>query len=201
MTDDSSRDELIATAAEDIATTLDQLIVDAIDPTAYALGGDARETDPRVRRLDAWANHGGYRLRMPFMTEVAENLWHGGVEHGLVLPDFVEFKLSLYPWEDYTINHELKESRTERMHDSLDQDLSAIGELAEWVNERRLIGPVFVHCQAGLNRSSLVVAMALLGLGDVDTPQEAVDLIRRRRDPACLCNPAFEAWVLAGGKG
>jgi len=165
-----------------------------IDPTAYELGGNLDLSDPRVRRLDAWANHGNMRLRMPFMTQVAENLWHGGVERGMVLPDFVQFKLSLYPWEDYAIRHNV-ETRTVEMYDSLDQGFEQIAELAEWVNARRLIGPVFVHCQAGLNRSSLVVAAALVGLGDVETGQEAIDLIRRKRDAACLCNPAFERWV------
>jgi len=165
-----------------------------IDPTAYELGGDVDLSDPRIRRLDGWSNHGMMRLQMPFMTEVAENLWHGGVERGMVLPEFVQFKLSLYPWEDYEIQHDV-ESRKVEMYDSLDQGFDRVIELAEWVNERRLIGPVFVHCQAGLNRSSLVVAMALLGLGDVDTGQEAIDLIRKKRDRACLCNPSFEAWV------
>jgi protein-tyrosine phosphatase len=176
-------------------TTMADPTFNRFDPTAYSLGGDTDQSDPRIRRLDAWANHGGRRLRMPYMTEVAENLWHGGVDQGLILPDFVDYKLSLYGWEDYEVHHDLKESRTVEMYDSLDQGFEQIAELAEWVNERRLLGPVFVHCQAGLNRSSLVVAMALIGLGDVATGQEAVDLIRDRRDPACLCNPAFEAWV------
>lgn len=170
------------------------------DPTAYALGGNFLDTDPRTRRLNAWANHGGHRLTMPFMTQVAENLWHGGVEHGLILPEFVKFKLSLYKWEDYWVGHEI-ESRVETMYDSVDQGFEQITELAEWVNERRLIGPVFVHCQAGLNRSSLVVAAALIAAGDVANGQEAIDLIRSKRDPACLCNPAFEAWVRGLGNG
>jgi hypothetical protein len=29
----------------------------------------------------------------------------------------------------------------------------------------------------------------------VTTGQEAIDLIREKRDAACLCNPTFEAWV------
>lgn len=167
----------------------------ATDPTAYALGGDSTLTDPRTRRINSWSNHGGFRIQMPFMTEVAENLWHGGVEAGLVLPHFIDYKLSLYRWKDYEINHPLKESKTVETYDSVDQGFEQVAELAVWVNERRLLGPVFVHCQAGLNRSSLVVAMALLGLGDVSSGQEAIDLIRSRRDPACLCNPAFERWV------
>jgi protein-tyrosine phosphatase len=165
------------------------------DPTAYPPGGDRHLTDPRERRMNALTAHGRFLVRAPFMTQVAENLWHGGVETGLVLPDFVDYKLSLYRWEDYGGTDTLKESRTVTMYDSTEQGFDQIEELAAWVNERRLDGPVFVHCQAGLNRSSLVVAAALLTNGEVTTGQEAIDLIREKRDPACLCNPAFEAWV------
>lgn len=165
------------------------------DPTAYSLGGDTSQSDPRIRRLDSLANHGQFRLRMPYMTQVAENLWQGGVGRWMVLPDFVDYHLSLYQWQCYEVRHDLKESRTVEMYDSLDQGFEQIAELAEWVNERRQRGPVFVNCQAGLNRSSLVVATALISAGDVSTGQQAIDLIRARRDPACLCNPAFEQWV------
>jgi len=165
------------------------------DPTAYPLGGDLAITDPRIRRLDGFANHGNGRIEMPFMTQVADNLWHGGAETGLVLPEFIEYKLSLYKWEEYTINHELKDSLTVTMYDSTDQAFDQIPALAEWVNERRALGPVFVHCQAGLNRSSLVVAAALVAAGDVANGDEAIELIRAKRDLSCLCNPAFEAWV------
>lgn len=167
----------------------------ASDPTAYDVGGDLDLTDPRVRRLNGWSNHGNRRIEMPFMTQVAENLWHGGVATGLVLPDFVEYKLSLYQWEDYEIRHELKDSLTVEMYDSTSQGFDLIHDLAEWVNQRRADGPVFVHCQAGLNRSSLVVAMALIQSGEVETGAEAIELIREKRDVSCLCNPAFEAWV------
>jgi protein-tyrosine phosphatase len=166
------------------------------DPTAYNLGGDPAHSDPRERRLNAWTNHGGgHRLAMPFMTQVADNLWHGGVERGLVLPSFVQYKLSLYRREDYVITHEVRESRTVEMYDHVEQGFDQIPELARWVNERRGLGPVFVHCQAGVNRSSLVVAAALIASGEATTGQQAIEFIRRKRDPACLCNPAFEAWV------
>lgn len=55
-------------------------------------------------------------------------------------------------------------------------------------------GIVVHNCQAGLNRSSLVVASALI-LGGA-APSEAIALIREKRSPACLCNPVFEAWLL-----
>ena len=166
------------------------------DPTAYALGGDPTLTDPRARRLNAFANFGRrYRLRMPFMTQVTDNLWQGGVEPGLILPDFVDFTLSLFPWTEYEFEHELKERVTVEMYDSEEQTFDQVAELADWVNRRRQEGTVLVNCQAGLNRSSLVIATALIASGEVRTGQEAIDLIRARRDPACLCNPAFEAHI------
>lgn len=164
------------------------------DPTSYALGGNGSYTDPRVRRLNAYSSHGNRRLNMPFMTQVTDDLWHGGCERGLVLPEFVDFKLSLYQWEDYKYSRDI-ETRTVEMYDSLDQTFDQVTELAEWVNERRKKGTVFVHCQAGLNRSSLVVGKALILNGDVSDGNEAVELIRAKRDPACLVNPAFESWL------
>jgi len=61
------------------------------------------------------------------------------------------------------------------------------------VNACREDGPTLVHCQAGLNRSSLVAARALV-LGGM-TADDAIALIREKRSPACLCNPAFERWL------
>lgn len=173
--------------------------IPTVDPTAYAFGHDTDHRDPRVRRIRGFSNHGGHVIDMPFITEVAENLWHGGVEAGLVLPDFIRFKLSLYMWGDYYYDEQTVETRTEEMYDAVDQGFGQVAELAEWVNERRLRGPVLVHCQAGLNRSSLVVAKALIDAGDVKDGPEALALIRSKRSPACLCNPAFEAWVSALG--
>ena len=171
--------------------------MDSQDPTAYALGGDGSVTDPLYRRLNAWSNHGNMPLRMPFMTQVEDNLWHGGVETGLVLPDFIDHVVSLYPWEAYTAQHEPTSVLMVTMYDSLEQGFEQVDDIARWVNAARKTGTVLVHCQAGLNRSSLVVARALMLSGEVESGQEAIDLLRRRRDPAVLCNPVFEEWIRA----
>ena len=52
-----------------------------------------------------------------------------------------------------------------------------------------------MRCQAGLNRSSLVAALALVHRGLA--PQEAIDAIRAGRSPNCLFNRSFAAHVLA----
>jgi protein-tyrosine phosphatase len=79
------------------------------------------------------------------------------------------------------------------MYDSLDQATGQIDRWARWVNARRRTGPVLVHCQAGLNRSSLVVGRALM-LDGMSAP-EAIWHVRKMRSPACLCNQTFEDYL------
>ena len=57
------------------------------------------------------------------------------------------------------------------------------------------VNGVAVHnCQAGLNRSSLIVALALVL--DGMSPTNAVALVRERRCEVCLCNQSFERFIL-----
>jgi protein-tyrosine phosphatase len=158
------------------------------DPTRIAL-----RTDPRNLRMTGTTAHGLIPFDVPFITEIAPDLWQGGCADGLVLPDHIKHLVSLYPWESYTVRHELDSAVAVRMHDSTDQAIEQIPALAAWVNICRKDGPVLVHCQAGLNRSSLVTAMALM-LGGM-TAEAAIALLREKRSPACLCNPAFERWL------
>lgn len=70
-----------------------------------------------------------------------------------------------------------------------------VDELAELVNKHRKDGKnVLVHCQAGLNRSSLVACRALMI--DGMTAEEAIKTVREKRSPACLCNKSFEKHLL-----
>lgn len=54
-------------------------------------------------------------------------------------------------------------------------------------------GRVLVRCQAGYNRSGLVVAFALIALGH--TPADAVALIRAKRSPHALFNSHFLGYL------
>lgn len=162
---------------------------------AIAIDAARISTDPFQQFISGYTNFGGGYIQMPFITKVAENLYMGGVESGLVLPAEIDFVLSLYKWKKYTKNHMLQDELIIEMHDSDEQDLSGIDELAEWVNRRRELGPVLVHCQAGLNRSGIVVARALMLNGDVNTGQEAINLLREKRSFAVLSNPTFAEWV------
>lgn len=158
------------------------------DPTAFEIS-----FDPTQRRMTGYTAHKGMYFDVPFMTEIAPNLWQGGCQNGLVLPRAIKHLLSLYKWESYDVAHKLRTSHTVTMYDSLDQATDQIDRWARWVNARRRTGAVLVHCQAGLNRSSLVTGRALMLEGM--PADEAITLIRDKRSPAVLCNQSFEDYL------
>lgn len=149
-------------------------------------------TDPFTHLIAGEAIHGG-TFAMPVITPVKENLWHGGFAYGLNLKDKFDLIVSLYPWETYptkgkTIAYE--------MYDGYDVDAPVVREAANEVRKALAKGQkVLVHCQAGLNRSSLVVAMVLIM--DGMKPDDAIALLREKRSPTVLCNQTFERWLKA----
>lgn len=160
------------------------------DPTKITI-----EVDPQYRRMVGTTYHGNVDFDVPFISQIAENLWQGGCQDGLVLPTHINFLVSLYPWERYTINHELRGELYVRMYDDRTQPVNVeqIINLATLVNEWRRRGTVLIHCQAGLNRSSLLAAMVLMQ--DGMKGWEAIKLLREKRSPAVLCNPTFERFI------
>lgn len=65
--------------------------------------------------------------------------------------------------------------------------------LAEMASEFAYKGPTLVHCMAGMNRSAMIVALALIKRGF--TPGEAIDLVRKKRGSSLLFNEDFEAYL------
>jgi hypothetical protein len=112
-------------------------------------------------------------------------------------PPFFDSILNLYPWGKYVVPEGV-EYREVELYDSADEpDVEQIEELAAWVISRRgegQTGRVLVHCQAGLNRSALVAARALMVAKGM-TADDAIGLIREKRSPTCLCNPTFERFL------
>lgn len=151
--------------------------------------------DPTHQRMVGTATHGWTPFDVPFISQITPNLWQGGCEDGLILPDFITAVVSLYKWEAYTCHGVPVETVT--MYDAAEEpDRAEVERLAQLVNDRRREGHiVLVHCQAGLNRSGLIAATALVLNGDVDTGTEAIALLRETRSPAVLCNPAFAEWL------
>lgn len=161
----------------------------SVDPTRIDI-----ETNPIKRRMVGIAAHGNTPFDVPFISKVAKNLYQGGCEDGMVLPYDIKHIVSLYPWERYTIKRRMESELYVRMYDSIDQGFEQVDQLARWINLCRKTGPVLVHCQAGLNRSSLVAARAIYR--DTGIPgSEVIEVLRQKRSPAVLCNPAFEAEV------
>jgi len=158
------------------------------DPTRIAI-----RFDPRTARMVGRARHGNTPFDVPYISHVDGNLWQGGCENGLVLPAEIVHLVSLYPWEQYSVNHDLRSVLSVAMYDSLEQGMSQIDSIAAWVNACADDAPTLVHCQAGLNRSGLVAARALMMRGH--SADSAIALLRERRSPAVLCNTAFEDYL------
>ena len=149
--------------------------------------------DPRERRMRGVAIHGNTPFDVPFISHIAENLWVGGCQNGLVLPSDIKHVVSMYPWEKYALHDDADRfefTAYDGVNDSMGifhtAALKTIGLLKD--------GPTLVHCQAGLNRSSTVAALVLFGLGR--KMRDAIDLLREKRSPAVLCNREFEDWLL-----
>jgi protein-tyrosine phosphatase len=165
-------------------------MTDDNDPTRIPL-----EFDPLAQHLTGYTGHKNLYIDVPFISHIQGNLYQGGCAPGMILPPNIVNVVSLYPWERYTVEHQLHSFLEVRMHDSLTQDLEQVDTIAGWVNARLDDGPTLVHCQAGINRSSLVTARALMLQGM--PASDAIDLLRERRSPACLCNSTFEEWLRA----
>jgi protein-tyrosine phosphatase len=163
------------------------------DPTAFDI-----RFDPLTQRMSGHAIHGNTPFDVQFVSPVTPNLWVGGCEGGLVLPKEVQHLVSLYPWEEYRVKHDILSKMSVRQYDSNEgPDEEELVALARWVDCCMRTGVTLVHCQAGLNRSSRVAALALMAGGMMAA--EAVNLLRAKRSPAVLCNRSFERWLYDRG--
>lgn len=159
------------------------------DPTAIDIW-----TDPLTQRMRGTAFHGNTPFDVPYISHIVDNLHVGGCARDLVLPRHIEHVISLYPWERYRREHDLKSELAVRMYDSNDEpDPYQVEAIASWVVTCMQNGPTLVHCQAGLNRSNLIAASALTLKGY--SVEDAIALLREKRSPAVLCNATFEAWL------
>jgi protein-tyrosine phosphatase len=154
---------------------------------------DAESTDRIV--FSGETQTGFISVDMPFISHIYGNFYQGGVEEGVHLPLHIEYVISLYRSEKYRILHQLKAHKSYSMLDSLGQPLTQVDEIARKAYEYGQLGHVLIHCQAGLNRSGLVMSRVLQMSGL--TAEESVAMIREKRSPYCLINKHFEDWTLA----
>ena len=133
----------------------------------------------------------GRYFNVPLVTHVEGYLYQGGVWPGVRLPDKFDVVYNLYG-----LSYELGPRTIEHkhiLHDSSSQGFDLIDEIAMHVANDARVGPTLVHCQAGLNRSGLVAARALMLLNG-DSADTAINKVRRR-SPVCLCNESFCNWL------
>ena len=164
-----------------------------LDPTRIDI-----TVDPREQRMRGITRHGRMEFDVPFITQIEGNLWMGGCDDYLVLPTHIKHLVSLAPWWRYEIDHQMKSELYHTMYDSEDRPpTDELRGLVEHVNACVADAPTLVHCQAGLNRSSMLVTMALASAGGYSTA-DAIALLREKRSPAVLCNRTFENLLLEG---
>lgn len=78
---------------------------------------------------------------------------------------------------------DMKDFQTDELHDLV------VAAHRDWKKGKR----VLVRCQAGINRSGLVMALILIREGY--SAQGAIDLMRAKRGEAVLTNKHFESWL------
>lgn len=145
-------------------------------------------------------------------SEIVPNLWVGGHDYA---PDIWGYPLQVGSEElaeagfDVVVSLYQRDCHPpEHVHHymmrvaddillGLDSDETAeVWRLAKVVGQYVTEGKkVLVRCQAGLNRSSLVAALALVRMGH--EPQATIDLIREKRVPFALFNQRFVEIILA----
>lgn len=150
-------------------------------------------TDFESHRIEGYLPD-GRNISVPLISPIYENLWMGGCIGGVRLGEDFRHVVSLYPWERYelalgTLYHGVE------MYDHGDMpDPAQLEDVVDRVVSATARGQTLVHCQAGLNRSGLVSALALMRGGA--SARAAIGLLRLKRSPLVLCNQAFENYLL-----
>lgn len=127
---------------------------------------------------DAWFD-------VPLCSHIEGNLWMGGVPVTR-LPGEFQYVVNHGGYEPYHADLDAVVLEAPMRDADVEPDPARIGALAKAVNAFCDAGPTLVHCQAGLNRSGLATAAALIERGV--TPRDAIALLRARRSPLVLRN-------------
>lgn len=144
-------------------------------------------------------------------TETLPNLWQGGTldlwaeDHWFGQIDRPNKKITTQDFDSvYTlyasaepVDWFVKEVRL-GFYDSAMNDFDPETELEDivkmahkdWKSGKR----VLIRCQAGLNRSGIVMALVLIR--DGYSPEEAITVMREKRSEAVLCNKHFVDYLL-----
>ena len=151
----------------------------------------------------------GFDLDEDLWSEVLPNLWQGGTddfdtvndarahnEGAFITKSDFDTVITAYAWAQ-PADWLVKEFRYPFYDgDMKDIDFKQIYQAVRIAHEDWKAGKkVLIRCQAGWNRSGLIMALVLIKEGY--SAQEAIDLIRKQRSPHALCNARFVAWLLS----
>lgn len=131
------------------------------------------------------------------MSHIVDNLYVGGCVQDTDVEDHFSHIFSLYVRERYKFDPDATELHEYKMYDSSDGlDIETVEEVSDLVAEALSgDGNVLVHCQAGINRSNLVAARALMKAYDISST-EAIELLETKRHRLILSNQVFKDYVL-----
>ena len=128
-------------------------------------------------------------------NEVVTGLWLSALPSEI--PPDVKYVFSMIGPQPYSLAPHQKVTSVHFEDEPKMPNEAMIHALADAVNLARLDGTVLVHCYAGLNRSALVLGLALVKSGM--SPEKAIAWMRMRRGPDVLHNKTFHDWLLKQG--
>jgi len=146
----------------------------------------------------------------PLFSEILPNLFMGGTDDDDVIhiPARIYNRRNELPFDAIVTMYEyarpafggVQEFRYAVPDASIAEiDLDRLRDAVEFAHARWKAGDrVLIRCQAGFNRSGLVTALVLIKEGQ--TPQEAVNFLRTKRDRDALCNQDFAEWLANEGQ-
>jgi len=143
----------------------------------------------------------------PLWSEILPNLWVGGTDDDDTIEDSANIHTSrnitkdefdavvtLYAWAN-PVDWMVEELRFGFYDSGIAHiDMKALHRAASYAVDQVQNGnKVLIRCQAGLNRSGLTAALALIKMGY--KPEDAINLLREKRSKYVLCNGEFEEFV------
>lgn len=161
----------------------------AVDETV----SDGNLADLTTHHIEGIAREGMTPFAVSLFSQIEGNLWMGGCPVREA-PAHFRFIFCLYPWQQYVVHEHQVHTKVQMFDHGEVPPIEQLVALAKMVNAAREAGPTLVHCQAGLNRSGLVTALALVLAGA--KPAQAIYTLRAKRCEAVLCNRSFERWLL-----
>lgn len=143
---------------------------------------------------------------LPLYSEILPNLWQGGtaeenwVNKATALPTLEDPKsfdtVVTLTTVANPMGYHVKELRFGFPDAELfDEHNMSIEHVADWTYQEWKSGnKVLIRCQAGINRSGLIMALVLMREGL--SANEAIELIRQKRSEFALSNIHFQAYLI-----